>query len=195
MVGVTGSIPVPPTIFFLIIQSFGAFFASAKSPIVSSCGALIDLATKLRVVSASNLPMMIDVAWLASSKNSWSCDSYYDVASRLPCPSRKLRCSRSTRTSHSPRTRVASGVKRNLDDLLKGLDDKVLARKAAELLYHPYISRAGERGPFMDTAARSMFRITGGVARSKALRLIIASVLMPTSEAYRGKRRERREPP
>ncbi len=108
-----------------------------------------------------------------------------------------------------------SGVKKSRDDLLKGLDAKVLAREPAKLLYHPYISRAGERGPFMDTAARAMFngldttadyydmmrgvfeglafaardcyavmgpipkeiRITGGAARSKALRLILASVL------------------
>ncbi len=108
-----------------------------------------------------------------------------------------------------------SGVKKTRDDLLKGLDDKILARAPAKLLYHPYISRAGERGPFMDTAARAMFngldttthyydmmrsvfeglafaardcyaamgsvpkeiRLTGGAARSKALRLILASVL------------------
>lgn len=100
-------------------------------------------------------------------------------------------------------------------DLLKGLDDKVLAREPSKLLYHPYISWAGERSPFMDTAARAMFngldttadyydmmrgvfeglafaardcyevmgpipkeiRVTGGAARSKALRLILASVL------------------
>ncbi len=108
-----------------------------------------------------------------------------------------------------------SGLNKSRDDLLKGLDDKVLAREPAKLLYHPYISRAGERGPFMDTAARAMLngldttadyydlmrsvfeglafaardcyavmgpipkeiRLTGGAARSKALRLILASVL------------------
>ncbi len=107
------------------------------------------------------------------------------------------------------------GVTRSRADLLKGLDDKVLAREPSKLLYHPYISWAGERSPFMDTAARAMFngldttadyfdmmrsvfeglafaardcyeamgsipkeiRVTGGAARSKALRLILASVL------------------
>ncbi len=107
------------------------------------------------------------------------------------------------------------GVIKSRADLLKGLDDKVLAREPSKLLYHPYISCAGERSPFMDTAARAMFngldttagyydmmrsvfeglafaardcyeamgsipqevRITGGAARSKALRLILASVL------------------
>jgi erythritol kinase (D-erythritol 1-phosphate-forming) len=82
-------------------------------------------------------------------------------------------------------------------------------------MYHPYISKAGERGPFMEPSARAMFngldttvdyydmmrsvfeglayaardcysamgdipkeiRVTGGAARSKALRVILASVL------------------
>jgi erythritol kinase (D-erythritol 1-phosphate-forming) len=107
------------------------------------------------------------------------------------------------------------GVKKSREELLKGLDEKILDRDPAKVLYHPYISRAGERGPFMDTAARAMFngldtttdyydmmrsvfeglafaardcyeaigpipreiRITGGAARSKALRTILASVL------------------
>lgn len=107
------------------------------------------------------------------------------------------------------------GLNKSRADLLTGLDDKILAREPAKLLYHPYISWAGERSPFMDTAARAMFngldttvdyfdmmravfeglafaardcyvamgsipkeiRVTGGAARSKALRLIMASVL------------------
>lgn len=107
------------------------------------------------------------------------------------------------------------GLSKSRADLLNGLDDKVLAREPSKLLYHPYISWAGERSPFMDTAARAMFngldttadyydmmrsvfeglafaardcyeamgpipkevRVTGGAARSKALRLILASVL------------------
>jgi erythritol kinase (D-erythritol 1-phosphate-forming) len=109
----------------------------------------------------------------------------------------------------------AEGVEKSRGDLLGGMDDKVLAREPAKLLFHPYISRAGERGPFMDTGARAMFngldttadyhdmmravfeglafasrdcyavmgpipreiRVTGGAARSKALRVILASVL------------------
>jgi erythritol kinase (D-erythritol 1-phosphate-forming) len=107
------------------------------------------------------------------------------------------------------------GLSKTRADLLKGLDEKVLAREPAKLLYHPYISWAGERSPFMDTSARAMFngldttadyfdmmrsvfeglafaardcytamgtipkevRVTGGAARSKALRLILASTL------------------
>jgi erythritol kinase (D-erythritol 1-phosphate-forming) len=107
------------------------------------------------------------------------------------------------------------GLERSRTDLLKGLDEKVMAREPGKLLYHPYISRIGERGPFMDVAARASFngldvtanyddmmrsvfeglalaardcyavmgpipeeiRITGGAARSTALRLIMASTL------------------
>jgi erythritol kinase len=107
------------------------------------------------------------------------------------------------------------GVEKSRGDLLKGMDEMLLARAPANLLYHPYISKAGERGPFMEPAARAVFngldtgtdyfdmmravfeglgfaardcysamgpipgevRITGGAARSKALRLILASIL------------------
>jgi erythritol kinase len=107
------------------------------------------------------------------------------------------------------------GVARSRRDLLKGLDERILAIPAARILYHPYISQAGERGPFMEPAARAMFsgldatmgfdhlmrgvfeglcyaardcygamgeipeeiRITGGGARSQALRLLLASTL------------------
>ncbi len=107
------------------------------------------------------------------------------------------------------------GIDKSRSDLLNGMDEKLLAREPAKVMYHPYISKAGERGPFMEPAARAMFngldttadyfdmmrsvfeglafaardcysamgpipkeiRITGGAARSKALRTILASVL------------------
>ncbi len=109
----------------------------------------------------------------------------------------------------------SQGIVRTKDDLLNGLDELILARSPARVMYHPYISKAGERGPFLDPAARAMFsgleldvgysdlmrgvfeglcfaardcyeamgdipvevRITGGAARSKALRQILASTL------------------
>lgn len=107
------------------------------------------------------------------------------------------------------------GVEKSRSELLNGMDEKLLAREPAKLLYHPYISWAGERGPFMNVAARAMFngldstadyfdmmrsvfeglafaardcysamgpipkeiRISGGAARSQALRQILAGVL------------------
>ena len=107
------------------------------------------------------------------------------------------------------------GVEKSRTDIFLDLDDHVLAAEAGALLYHPYISEAGERGPFVDAAARAAFhglsarhdfndlmravyeglgfaardcyaamgpvpsevRVTGGAARSKALRAILGAAL------------------
>ena len=109
----------------------------------------------------------------------------------------------------------SQGLERSRSDLLKGLDEKLLAAPAGRAIFHPYISQAGERGPVMEPAARAMFtglelgmgfadmmrsvfeglcyasrdcyaamgdipseiRVTGGAARSTALRIMLASVL------------------
>ena len=107
------------------------------------------------------------------------------------------------------------GLPKSRAEILADLDDHVLAAEAGTLLFHPYISEAGERGPFVDTAARAQFhglstrhgfndlmravyeglsfaardcyaamgpippevRVTGGAARSKALRTILGAAL------------------
>ena len=107
------------------------------------------------------------------------------------------------------------GVDKSRADIVANLDDHVLAAEPGALLYHPYISEAGERGPFVDAAARAQFhglsvrhsfndlmravyeglafaardcyaamgpvppevRVTGGAARSKALRTILGAAL------------------
>ena len=110
---------------------------------------------------------------------------------------------------------VDNGIEKSRSDMLKGMDEKIFARTPGKILFHPYISKAGERGPFMEPSARASFngldtttdyfdmmrsvfeglalasrdcysamgdipkeiRITGGAARSKALRTILASTL------------------
>lgn len=110
---------------------------------------------------------------------------------------------------------ASQGVTRDRKALLDGLDDKVLAARPGAALYHPYISTAGERGPFTEPDARASFsgldqtvgwfdmmrgvydglalaardcyaamgptpseiRLTGGAARSAALRTILAAAL------------------
>ena len=107
------------------------------------------------------------------------------------------------------------GVEKSRADIFLDLDDHVLAAEPGAILYHPYISEAGERGPFVDAAARAQFhglsarhdfndlmravyeglgfaardcysamgpiprevRVTGGAARSKALRTILGAAL------------------
>lgn len=43
------------------------------------------------------------------------------------------------------------------DDLIKRIDDWVNASEPTSLLFQPYISEAGERGPFIDSRARAGF--------------------------------------
>ena len=107
------------------------------------------------------------------------------------------------------------GVEKSRSDIFLDLDDHVLRAEAGTILYHPYISEAGERGPFVDASARAQFhglsarhdfndlmravyeglgfaardcyaamgpiprevRLTGGAARSHALRVILGAAL------------------
>jgi len=120
---------------------------------------------------------------------------------------------------------ATSGRSWSRRDLLASLDERVLAAPPARILYHPFISEAGERGPFIDTGARASFiglsgrhgyadmmravfeglafaardcygvmgptpaeiRLSGGAARSPAIRSILAAVL---GTAIRTSRRE-----
>jgi len=104
---------------------------------------------------------------------------------------------------------------RNKRDVLLTLDQAIATSESGQLIYHPYISEAGERGPFIDASARASFiglssrhnivtlgraiyeglcfaardcylamgpmpkeiRLTGGAARSSALKKIMASAL------------------
>lgn len=106
-------------------------------------------------------------------------------------------------------------VTRSRGALLEEMDERVLAARPGAAVYHPYISTAGERGPFTEPAARASFtgldsttgffdlmrsvyeglafaardcyaaigelppeiRLTGGAARSRAKRRILASAL------------------
>ena len=49
------------------------------------------------------------------------------------------------------------GFEASRETLLAGLDDAVASVPPGHVLYHPYISRAGERGPFTDPDARAGF--------------------------------------
>jgi erythritol kinase len=110
---------------------------------------------------------------------------------------------------------AAQGLDRSRADLLAGMDDRVMAARPGAAIYHPYISAAGERGPFAEPDARASFtgldqragyfdlmrsvfeglalsardcyaamgptpgeiRVSGGAARSRAMRAILAAAL------------------
>jgi erythritol kinase (D-erythritol 1-phosphate-forming) len=52
---------------------------------------------------------------------------------------------------------AAEGVARSRSDLLRRLDEHVLQAKPGEVLFHPFISDAGERGPFVAHEACAQF--------------------------------------
>ena len=52
---------------------------------------------------------------------------------------------------------ASAGIERERKDFLAGLEERVASAEPAQLLYHPYISEAGERGPFVDPSARASF--------------------------------------
>jgi erythritol kinase len=52
---------------------------------------------------------------------------------------------------------AAEGVTRSRGDLLKKLDARVLQAEPGEMLFHPFISDAGERGPFVAHEACAQF--------------------------------------
>jgi len=52
---------------------------------------------------------------------------------------------------------AAEGVTRARSDLIRRLDEEVLQAKPGEVLFHPFISDAGERGPFVAHEACAQF--------------------------------------
>ena len=58
-------------------------------------------------------------------------------------------------------------------DLFDGLDERILEARPAAALYHPYISPAGERGPFIDSRARASF---AGLDQSAGYHDLVRSV-------------------
>ncbi|BBK32773.1 erythritol kinase (L-erythritol 4-phosphate-forming) [Stella humosa] len=110
---------------------------------------------------------------------------------------------------------ASAGVHRDRAQLLAGVDDMLAGTAPGTLLFHPYISEGGERGPFVDVDARAGFfglstrhghadlvravfeglalaardcyaamgpmpaevRVSGGGARSQALRQMLAATL------------------
>jgi erythritol kinase (D-erythritol 1-phosphate-forming) len=77
------------------------------------------------------------------------------------------------------------GVARERKDLIAGLDDKIAAEPPGRVIYHPYISQAGERGPFLDPHARASF--TGlelGMGFSALMRGVFEGICMAARDCY-----------
>jgi erythritol kinase len=79
-----------------------------------------------------------------------------------------------------------SGVEKTQDELLVGLDDKILAARPGAAFYLPYISSAGERGPFADPSARAA--LTGmdqNTGWFDILRSVFDGLALATRDCYR----------
>jgi erythritol kinase (D-erythritol 1-phosphate-forming) len=77
------------------------------------------------------------------------------------------------------------GIARERADLLAGLDEKLLAEPPARVIYHPYISRAGERGPFLDANARAGFLgLELGMGFNALLRGVFEGICMAARDCY-----------
>lgn len=80
---------------------------------------------------------------------------------------------------------ASEGVTRSRGDLLAGLDDRVLDRQPCRLLFHPYISRAGERGPFLDASARAQFiGLESGMGYADLMRAVFEGLCHAARDCY-----------
>jgi erythritol kinase (D-erythritol 1-phosphate-forming) len=77
------------------------------------------------------------------------------------------------------------GVTRSRRDLLAGIDERILSRPACRVIYHPYISRAGERGPFLDATARAQFTgLESGVGYADMMRAVFEGLCHAARDCY-----------
>lgn len=77
------------------------------------------------------------------------------------------------------------GVFKKRSDLLAGLDEKLLAETPGRVIYHPYISQAGERGPFLDVNARASFiGLETGVGFHGMMRSVFEGLCMAARDCY-----------
>jgi erythritol kinase len=68
---------------------------------------------------------------------------------------------------------------------LAALDARVLEARAAAALYHPYISEAGERGPFMEPAARAQFiGLHAGLGFYDLVRTVLEGLALAARDCY-----------
>src|SRR5262249_25388636 len=70
-------------------------------------------------------------------------------------------------------------------DLLAGMDDSVLAAAPGTAIFHPYISQAGERGPFLEPAARAQFTgLEAGASYFALMRVVYEGLCFAARDCY-----------
>lgn len=77
------------------------------------------------------------------------------------------------------------GVAVSREAMLSGVDARVLGAEPGTLLFHPYISEAGERGPFIDSAARAqLFGLSEGHGYNDLLRAVFEGLAFAARDCY-----------
>lgn len=77
------------------------------------------------------------------------------------------------------------GLTASRSEQLAALDRRVLAAAPAAALYHPYISEAGERGPFMDPSARAQFTgLHAGIGFHSLMRSVLEGLALAARDCY-----------
>ena len=76
-------------------------------------------------------------------------------------------------------------IKITSEDLIFRIDQWLTSTKPGKILYHPYISEAGERGPFIDNFARASFiGLTSSHRFPDIVRAVIEGLCMASRDCY-----------
>jgi erythritol kinase len=77
------------------------------------------------------------------------------------------------------------GVEATRKDQLATLDERVLQAPPAAALYHPFISEAGERGPFLEPTARAQFiGLQAGTGFHALMRAVLEGLAFAARDCY-----------
>ena len=78
-----------------------------------------------------------------------------------------------------------AGVEKSRADLLPRIDALALAADAGRALYHPYISTAGERGPFLASQARASFTgLDSNAGLAELTRAVLEGLAFAARDCY-----------
>ncbi len=73
----------------------------------------------------------------------------------------------------------------HVQELLAGLDESVMAAPAGKAIFHPYISQAGERGPFLEPSARAQFTgLEAGTGYFALVRAVYEGLCFAARDCY-----------
>jgi len=80
---------------------------------------------------------------------------------------------------------AAEGIDRSRTELLAGAEARIDEQVSNRLLYHPYVSPSGERGPFMEPAARASFTgIDTGTGYFALMRAVFEGLAFAARDCY-----------